>query len=102
MAHYTHNTRYSDSSHYDERCILCGATDAPGSNGLDIPCREYSAEEIGAQVAPTQTNCAFRNADSDAIVARILIALNPSKKEVFSTDEEGLSLAVRAALEERR
>lgn len=38
MTHPTHQTRYSDSSMYDEVCTLCGATDARGSTKLDEPC----------------------------------------------------------------
>ena len=34
----THRTRYSDSSLYDEVCVLCGATDSRGSDALDRPC----------------------------------------------------------------
>jgi hypothetical protein len=38
MTHPTHQTRYSDSSLYDEVCTLCGATDARGSDRLYQPC----------------------------------------------------------------
>lgn len=34
----THVTRYSDSSHYDERCILCHGTDALGDHSLKGAC----------------------------------------------------------------
>jgi len=34
----THVTRMSDSSHYDERCVLCEGTDGPGDTTLDHPC----------------------------------------------------------------
>lgn len=33
-----HQTRYSDSSFYDEVCVHCEATDARGSNALRGPC----------------------------------------------------------------
>ncbi|HVX91553.1 MAG TPA: hypothetical protein VHC20_08160 [Candidatus Paceibacterota bacterium] len=33
-----HRTRYSDSSLYDEKCVLCGATDMRGATGLSKPC----------------------------------------------------------------
>lgn len=38
--HPSHKTRYSDSSHYDEVCVYCGATDrVPGGWGnLKYPC----------------------------------------------------------------
>lgn len=37
--HETHVTRMSDSSHYDEVCVLCGMTDANGyKGGLENPC----------------------------------------------------------------
>jgi len=37
ITHPTHSTRYSDSSHYDEKCTQCGATDMnPGL--LEAPC----------------------------------------------------------------
>jgi hypothetical protein len=35
---YGHNTRYSDSSFYDEKCIYCGGTDARGDFSLNAPC----------------------------------------------------------------
>jgi len=40
MKHYSHQTRFSDSSLYDEKCIHCGATDlVPGGWGrLEHPC----------------------------------------------------------------
>lgn len=38
MTHETHKTRFSDSSLYDVVCVLCGATDARGSDRLDKPC----------------------------------------------------------------
>jgi hypothetical protein len=37
-AYKTHETRYSDSSIYDETCIHCGGTDGPGDRSLDLPC----------------------------------------------------------------
>jgi hypothetical protein len=77
MSHPTHNTRYSDSSHYDERCTLCGATDAPGSNGLDLPCREYRAQEIAPSDAPPTTSERTGLAvDVETVVARVLLALD--------------------------
>lgn len=41
--HPSHRTRYSDSSLYDEVCVLCGATDSPhhrvnGIQALKAPC----------------------------------------------------------------
>jgi hypothetical protein len=33
-----HRTRYSDSSVYDEKCMLCGGTDAPGDRSLQGVC----------------------------------------------------------------
>lgn len=36
--HPSHVTRFSDSSFYDEVCVLCGATDAIGSHALEKPC----------------------------------------------------------------
>lgn len=33
-----HETRFSDSAFYDEVCIHCGATDAPGANRLAQVC----------------------------------------------------------------
>jgi hypothetical protein len=76
MSHPTHNTRYSDSSHYDERCILCGATDAPGSNGLYLPCREYRAEEIApSDPSPTGPERAGLPVDVETVVGRVLLAL---------------------------
>lgn len=45
MSHHTHQTRFSDSSLYDIRCVLCGATDERGSSALDRPCPEYRCEE---------------------------------------------------------
>lgn len=35
-----HRTRYSDSSLYDEKCVLCGATDATYQQGQPLrePC----------------------------------------------------------------
>lgn len=38
MTHPTHNTRYSDSSLYDEVCKKCGATDAMGCDLLNKSC----------------------------------------------------------------
>lgn len=38
MTHKTHKTRYSDSSLYDEKCELCGATDSSSDNRLEKPC----------------------------------------------------------------
>lgn len=47
MSHHTHQTRFSDSSHYD---IRCGATDERGSSALDRPCPDYRCEEEEAAV----------------------------------------------------
>lgn len=33
-----HRTRFSDSSYFDEVCIMCGATDGFGDKRLDQPC----------------------------------------------------------------
>lgn len=33
-----HITRFSDSSIYDERCVLCGGTDAAGDRSLQQRC----------------------------------------------------------------
>lgn len=33
-----HRTRFSDSSYFDEVCIMCGATDGFGDNRLNRPC----------------------------------------------------------------
>lgn len=38
MNHPSHQTRYSDSSLYDEVCTLCGATDARNDDRLRHPC----------------------------------------------------------------
>lgn len=35
---YGHRTRFSDSSYFDEVCIMCGATDGFGDKRLDQPC----------------------------------------------------------------
>lgn len=35
---FGHVTRYSDSSLYDEVCVLCGATDARGDDRLERKC----------------------------------------------------------------
>lgn len=38
MTHSSHDTRYSDSSLYDEVCKACGGTDAIGDTSLNRPC----------------------------------------------------------------
>lgn len=38
MTHPTHKTRMSDSSHYDEKCVQCGATDNLRDDRLEKPC----------------------------------------------------------------
>jgi hypothetical protein len=43
--HYTHKTRISDASTFDEICELCGATDRSGSSELSRPCPE-AAEDV--------------------------------------------------------
>ncbi len=40
-----HRTRFSDSSVYDEKCVLCGGTDASGDNSLNRPCPKAIKEE---------------------------------------------------------
>lgn len=40
-----HVTRYSDSSLYDEKCIICGATDERGHNHLNDPCKKIITGE---------------------------------------------------------
>jgi hypothetical protein len=39
-----HRTRFSDSSMYDEKCVLCGGTDAYGDARLNKPCINAKAE----------------------------------------------------------
>lgn len=43
--HPSHNTRFSDSSMYDEVCTLCGATDVTGGGWgrLAFPCTEVKS-----------------------------------------------------------
>lgn len=50
-AYKTHETRYSDSSLYDEKCIHCGGTDGPGDRSLERPCPHYLNKET--KVEPT-------------------------------------------------
>ena len=38
--HPSHITRMSDSSFYDEKCVLCGGTDGSGDHSLLLPCPE--------------------------------------------------------------
>lgn len=38
--HSTHEVRSSDPSRYDEKCTVCGATDAAGDIDLSYPCGE--------------------------------------------------------------
>lgn len=38
--HPSHITRFSDSSFYDEKCVLCGGTDGSGDHSLLLPCPE--------------------------------------------------------------
>ena len=40
-----HKIRISDSSHYDEICVNCGASDRPGSAALERPCPVAHARE---------------------------------------------------------
>jgi len=42
---YGHETRYSDSSLYDEVCVKCGATDAAGDKRLNEPCPKAAYAE---------------------------------------------------------
>lgn len=38
--HPSHITRFSDSSFYDSKCVLCGGTDGSGDYSLERPCPE--------------------------------------------------------------
>ena len=38
MTHPSHQTRFSDSSLYDEKCVHCGVTDHTGMDKLNEPC----------------------------------------------------------------
>jgi hypothetical protein len=100
MSHPTHNTRYSDSSHYDERCILCGTTDAPGSNGLYLPCREYRAEEIApSDPSPTGPERAGLPVDVETVVGRVLLALDANCLDgIVIANRDVVADAVRDAL----
>lgn len=51
-----HRTRISDSSRYDERCVLCGATDERGSNLLDKRCPKATPD---APAPPTPIEVAY-------------------------------------------
>lgn len=42
--HASHDTRYSDSSLYDERCKQCGHTDRIGCDELSKPCPDETEE----------------------------------------------------------
>jgi hypothetical protein len=93
MSHRSHDTRYSDSSHYDVRCTLCGATDAPGSKALDLPCPAYRAEEISVPEPSTPTPVDGEAAvDMDAVISRVLLALEP-------TIQGGLVIASKEVVE---
>lgn len=59
-----HKTRYSDSSFYDEVCIVCGGTDAHGDDRLQHPC-EGSAK-AGAVAAAKRKVERAREAPQDA------------------------------------
>jgi hypothetical protein len=50
---FGHETRYSDSSFYDEVCEKCGATDAPGG-GLKEPCPEEDSVERPWAIPPVR------------------------------------------------
>lgn len=43
-----HKTRISDSSLYDEKCILCGATDGDFGDLNAEPCRSIAAKVLSA------------------------------------------------------
>ena len=51
-----HRTRISDSSRYDERCVLCGATDERGSNLLIKRCPKATPD---APAPPTPIDVAY-------------------------------------------
>lgn len=58
MTHRTHETRFSDSSFYDEVCKLCGAHDGSrrGIDQLEAPCKD-----------PRACNCAFEGSKHAAL-----------------------------------
>ena len=43
-----HITRFSDSSFYDEKCVMCGATDGRGGTLYSVICPAAPAEELAA------------------------------------------------------
>lgn len=92
MTHPSHQTRYSDSSLYDEVCTLCGATDARGSDLLYQPCSASARAPAvldpavpAAEEDPVDRAIAvldgYRSGvitDPKTALARILAALKPA------------------------
>ncbi len=53
--HPSHKTRFSDSSLYDEICMLCGHTDSDREGRLKLPCPQARPEEKSS-VPDVQSN----------------------------------------------
>lgn len=65
--HPTHITRLSDSSFYDEICVLCGATDGRTDDRLERPCPEnpLPPEDAALQAALAPFAAVGRNLHRD-------------------------------------
>lgn len=57
--HPSHQTAYSDSSVYDEKCTHCGATDAEGDTSLKRKCPKKNNVDMTGLVAGKRVR--FRN-----------------------------------------
>lgn len=71
-----HETRFSDSSYYDEVCTKCWGTDANGDDSLNFPCEGNPKLRRMAQIARKVENArrALREALEEQAAEEVLTA----------------------------
>lgn len=97
MSHPTHETRYSDSSHYDTKCVRCGATDGYGCVMLDLPCPEY--REPATPVAETSPGGSATGVELADIAALFLHEVESDPTTSMISDKEAVAKVLTRVLE---
>lgn len=98
MTHPTHETRYSDSSHYDTKCVRCGATDGYGCVMLDLPCPEYR-EPPAPAVETSPALPAARLLEPADVAALFLHEMESDPKTAIISDKDAVAKVLARVLE---
>lgn len=86
-----HRTRFSDSSMYDEKCVLCGGTDGAGDNSLRYPCPKATDADERAHknrllVAPTVAQKLTEYAADSRCLSPHLISLLNEAADIITNE----------------